>query len=142
MKKQSIHVIKPIIHSKFIKVTIALLIIANIAAAQTKAVAIMEPVANMAVVKHLGNPSGNMLFQVQYDNFSGDKFSLTIKDNDGAVLFQDIYTDKKFDKKFQLPKGEADKLKITIRSGRNNIQNFEINTSSRVVEEIIVKKVG
>ena len=143
MKKQSMHFMKTIMRSKFIRLTAAMLIIAQVAAAQTKAVAIMEPVIGTATVKHIGNPSGTMVFQVQYENLAGEKFALIIKDNDGAVLFQDVYIDKNFDKKFQLPKGDADKLKFIIKGIRNNnVQTFEVNTQTRLVEEIVVKRVG
>lgn len=137
------YVVKTIIRSKFMSITVAALIIGQVAAAQTRAVAIMEPITSNATVKHIGNPAGSIVFQVQYDNLSGDKFSLTIKDDDGTILFQDTYTDKKFDKKFQLPQGEADKLKFIIKGLKsNNIQTFEVNTRSRLVEEIVVKRVG
>lgn len=140
MKKQSMHVVKTI---KLTGITVAMLILGQVAVAQTRAVAVREPVTSTATVKHIGNPQGSIVFQVQYDNFSGDRFSLTIKDNDGAILFQDIYADKKFDKKFQLPQGGADNLKFIIKGIKNNnIQTFEVNTNTRVVEEIVVKRVG
>lgn len=134
--------VKTILRSKFV-MTVFLLIVVQAATAQTRAVAVMEPLEAAATVKHIGNPPGSMVFQVQYDNQSGDKFSLIIKDNDGAVLFQDVYSGKKFDKKFQLPQAQADKLKFIIRGiGNNHLQTFEVNTNTRLVEEIVVKKVG
>ena len=143
MKKQSMHVVKNIFRNKLAGLTVAMLILARLTTAQTRTVAVIEPATSAATVKHIGNPQGSIVFQVQYDNLSGDRFSLTIKDNDGAILFQDIYADKKFDKKFQLPQGDADKLKFIIKGIKsNNIQTFEVNTSTRVVEEIIVKRVG
>ena len=143
MKKQSMKLVQTITRYKLAAITVAMLIIAQAAAAQTRAVAVREPVTGTATVKHIGNPQGSVVFQVQYDNLSGDRFSLTIKDNDGAILYQDIYTDKKFDKKFQLPQGEADKIKFIIKGIKNNhIQTFEVNTNTRLVEEVVVKRVG
>ena len=143
MKKQSVYVVKTIIRNKLVRTTMALLILSQAVAAQTKMVAVMEPVASSASVKHIGNPDGTAVFQVQYDNQAGDKFSVIIKDNDGNVIYQDTYSDRKFDKKFQLPQGETDKLKFIIKGPKNNtIQSFEVNTNTRVIEEIIVKKVG
>lgn len=143
MKKQSRYSVKTILHSKFGITAFVLIIMTQAAIAQTRAVAVVEPLAGTATVKHIGNPAGSIVFQVQYDNPSGDKFTLTIKDNDDAVLFQDMYTGKKFDKKFQLPEGQADKLKFIIRGTRNNhLQTFEVNTNTRVIEEIVVKRVS
>jgi hypothetical protein len=143
MKKQSMRVVNTFLRSKFIRLTALLLIVVNMAAAQTKTVALREPIANSAVVTHIGNLEGSVLFKVQYDNLSGEKFALTIKDLNGEVLYQEVYTDKKFDKKFQLPKENAGKLQFIIKSVRTNqAQTFEVNTNSRLVEEMIVKKVG
>lgn len=143
MKKQSVYVVKTIIRNKLVRMTMALLILSQAAAAQTKMVAVMEPVASTASVKHIGNPDGTVVFQVQYDNQAGDKFSVIIKDNDGNVIYQDTYSDRKFDKKFQLPQGETDKLKFIIKGPKNNtIQSFEVNTLSRMVEEVVVRKVS
>jgi hypothetical protein len=143
MKKQSMRVVKTILRSKFIRVTATMLIVAQLATAQTKAVAVREPLENAAVVTHIGNPEGSILFQVQYDNLSGEKFALIIKDNDGTVLFQDVYSGKKFDKKFQLPKEDAGKLQFIIKGQKSShAQTFEVNTNTRMVEEVIVKRVG
>ena len=96
-----------------------------------------------AVVKHIGNPPGSAVFQVQYDNPTGEKFSLTIKDNEGSTVYQDTYSDKKFDKKFQLPEGQSDKLQFIIKGVRNTqAQVFEVSTNTRVIEEVVVKRVG
>lgn len=143
MKKQSMRVVKTILRSKFIRVTGIMLIVAQLATAQTKAVAVREPLENTAVVTHIGNPEGSLLFQVQYDNLSGDKFALIIKDNDGFTLYQNVYSGKKFDKKFQLPKESAGKLHFIIKGYKNTqAQTFEVNTNTRVIEEVIVKRVG
>lgn len=143
MKKQSMYVVKTIVRNKFTAITLIMFLASQVAVAQTRRVAVMEPVTAAASVKHIGNPEGSVVFQVQYDNLAGDKFSLIIKDNDGAIIYQDTYTDKKFDKKFQLPQGEADKLQFIIKGTKNNYsQTFEVNTRSRMVEEVVVKKVS
>lgn len=143
MKKQSVYVVKTIIRNKLVRTTMALLILSQAAAAQTRAVAVIEPVVGTASVKHIGNPEGTVVFQVQYDNQAGDKFSLIIKDNDGTIIYQDSYSDKKFDKKFQLPLGETDKLKFIIKGPKTNtVQTFEVKTHSRMIEEVVVSRVN
>ncbi|MFT3826466.1 MAG: hypothetical protein QM731_21275 [Chitinophagaceae bacterium] len=94
-----------------------------------------------AIIKHLGNDGDNMYFQVLLNNESGEKFYLTVKDADGVILFQETYNDKKFDKKFLLTKGETDKVTFVLKSAKNNTtQSFEINSSTKLVEEIVVKR--
>jgi len=143
MKKQSVYVVKTIIRNKLVRTIMALLTLSQVAIAQARTVAVVEPAAGTVSVKHIGNPDGTVVFQVQYDNQAGNKFTLIIKDNDGNVIYQDTYSDKKFDKKFQLPQGETDKLQFIIKGPKNNtIQTFEVKTHSRMIEEVVVRKVN
>lgn len=142
MKKQSVYATNTNQVHKKLTILTAALFLAHGIIAQTKRVAVLEPASPAAAVKHIGNPPGSIVFQVQYPNPSGEKFILTIKDMEGAILYQDTYTDKNFDKKFQLPQGEAEKLRFIIKSaGTNYQQTFEVNTNTRIVENIVVKKI-
>lgn len=135
MKKQTMRVVK----------TTMFLLFVNAAMSQVKTVALREPVAasSPAVVTHIGNIDNSVLLKVQYDNLSGEKFALTIKDQHGEVLYQEVYSDKKFSKKFQLPKENAEKLHFIIKGVKSNqTQTFEVNTNTRLVEEMVVKKIG
>jgi hypothetical protein len=143
MKKQSIYLVRTIKLTKLLVITSAVILFTQTTIAQTRAVAVIEPVIGTASIKHIDNPRGNRVFQIQYDNQSGERFSLTIKDVDGTIVFQDTYADTKFDKRFQLPEGLSDKLKFIIKSLKsNNVQTFEVSTNTRVIEEIVVKKAG
>jgi len=109
-------------------------------AIHTAATEDVSPVKS-AIIRHIGNDGDNMYFQVLLNNDSGEKFYLTIKDLDGIILFQEVYNDKKFDKKFRLTKGETDKVTFVLKSARNNTsQSFEINSNTKMVEEIVVKR--
>ncbi|WP_315819489.1 hypothetical protein [Paraflavitalea speifideaquila] len=141
MKKQSMYVVKTILLTRFLAITTAMILLTQISVAQTRAVAVREPLIETASVTHIGNTKGNVVFQVQYDNQAGDRFSLIIKSIDDTILFQDNYTDRKFNKRFQLPEPLSDKLRFIIRPFKGNqVQTFEVNTSTRIIEEIVVKK--
>lgn len=102
-----------------------------------------DPAPQTATVKHLGNNATTMLFQVNVENAAGEKFSVVIRDQDGSILFQNNYTDKQFEKRFLLPKQDNEKLIFYIKRAKNSqVQSFEINTNTRIVEEIVVKRVG
>ena len=93
------------------------------------------------VVRHLGNTAEGMYFRVQLDNESGERFTVTVKDSEGSVLYQETYRDKKFDKKFQVPKSADSRVVFTIRSLKtNNAETFQVDTNTRVIEEVIVTK--
>ena len=50
------------------------------------------------MIKHIGNDNESMYFQLLLNNETGEKFYLTVKDQDGIVLFQDVYNDKNLTK--------------------------------------------
>jgi hypothetical protein len=64
-------------------------------------------------------------------------------DGEGNVLYQAVYTDTKFDKKFRVADPENyGKLVFVIRNyGDKSKQTFEINSNTRLVEEVEVKEV-
>ena len=95
-----------------------------------------DPGNKEAVVKHLATSEDKVFFQVSMNNETGEKFSVTIKSEDGTTLFSEVYQDKNFDKKFVLDKSES-KLRLTfiIRTLKDKeVQVFEINTTTRIVE--------
>jgi hypothetical protein len=99
--------------------------------------------ASSAEVKYVGSNEGDPLFNVLYNNSTGARFSVKVLDNEGHQLFQGIYTDRKFDKKFKVTDaGSYSKLIFVIRNFQDNsTQSFEINSNSRMVEDIVVTEV-
>jgi len=100
--------------------------------------------ATSAEVKYLGSSSeGNPLFNVLYNNSNGARFTLRILDGEGNQIYMSSFWDKKFDKKFKLAETEiSSKLVFIIRNYEDNSeQAFEINSDSRLVEDIEVKEV-
>jgi hypothetical protein len=99
--------------------------------------------ASTAEVNFIGKQNGSPLFNVIYKNNSGEKFSVKVLDADGNQIFQGIYSDKSFDKKFRIvnPDGQG-KVVFIIRSFTDNsIQSFEANPDIRIIEEVEVKEV-
>lgn len=125
-------------------VVMAVLLTGFSATAQTVNLTDSASTTKAAVVKHIGTEGNNQYFQVLMDNDKGDKFSLAIKDEDGNTLFQEVYNDKKFDKKFQLQKedvNDTEKLVFIIRTLKDGIsQSFEISKNVRTVEYVTVNK--
>jgi hypothetical protein len=83
------------------------------------------------------------VFNVAYNNEWNEKFLLRITDAEGNTLFTAIYSDKKFDKRFKLLKEGSDgRINFVIKNLKDNsIQAFEVITTSKVVEDVVVKKV-
>ena len=129
MKKQVLRSLKIFVKGSFL----ALMLTFNVCAV---AQPYGDPIVKAASVKHISTTTDKVIFQLSLDNENGERFSVSIRDNDGNTLFQDYYTDKKFDKKFIFDKNEdLKKLTFVIRSLKDNsVQVFEVNTVPRVVE--------
>jgi hypothetical protein len=94
-----------------------------------------------AQIKYLGVSEDAIVFNVAYDNPNGSKFSIAVLDQDGTPLFQEVYSDRKFDKHFKLPRTDNDKVTFVIRNFRDADfkQSFGINT--HITEDLVVTKV-
>jgi hypothetical protein len=121
------------------KLTLGILLVTGVAATSAHARGI-DPAFRTGEVKFVGSTEDAVYFTVTYDNPTGARFSVLVLDEDGSQLFQQSYTDRKFEKRFKLPKTDNGKLTFVIRNFRDSDlrQNFEIDT--RVVENVIVTK--
>jgi hypothetical protein len=115
------------------------LLVANISQGQTLTGG--EPQAsNTPTLRYLGTVDDEMLFQLQFYNAPGNKFRVFILDAEGDELYGGSFSDKNFDKKFQLPKSYKDKIvfRISEATGKQ-LHQFEVNT--KMVEEVQVRRV-
>jgi hypothetical protein len=96
-----------------------------------------------ATVKYLGIQEDMVVFNISCPNPEGNKFSLTLKDQDGIPLYQNVFSEKGFYKQFRLPKTDKNKITFVLRNGREAevAKSFEINVNSRFVEDIAIKKI-
>lgn len=141
MKKQFMRVANTVIASKFLRTSLLILITVNSQKGLAQTAHHAEINQKPAVITHLETNDENMIFRLNFDNPSGEKFLVIVKDNDG-VLFQNAYWGKNFDKKFLLPKPEDNRVTFIIRNTKTNwSEAFEVNRNTRTIEEIIVKRV-
>jgi len=99
--------------------------------------------ASMAEVSYIGSQEGEPLFHVSYNNSTGARFSIRVLDGEGHQLYQRIFTDKKFDKKFKITNTDTPgKMVFIVRSfGDNSVQSFQVDSDTRMVEDVEVKEV-
>ena len=95
-----------------------------------------------ATVKYLGTQEDMIIFNVFNPNPDGGKFQVTVKDQDGTQLYQNIFSEKSFYKQFRLPRAEKDRIVFIIKNGKDAdvVKTFEINVNSRYIQEVAVKK--
>ena len=127
----------------FGKILISLIIIgASVLSTNAQFNSPNEPNEKTAVINYLGYQDQMLLFHVQYDNSNAAKFFITIRQEDGTTIFQDAFSDKKFERKFKIPIQESRKLTFTISDRKSNYtQAFEIHSNTRVVEDVLVREV-
>ena len=81
-------------------------------------------------VKYQGTTDNNIIFKVEFDNPTAEKFSLIIKNDNGDVVYHQQFTDAHFAKSvfFQNTDSEIHPTFI-IRSANNNeiVRQFSVN---------------
>lgn len=94
-----------------------------------------------ATVVYTGSTDNALLFDVRINNPNGSKFTLVVQGEDGEVLFSKNYSEKQFAKKIKMLKshGSVNRFSFTIKSADKSLEKtFEVNTVTRVVEDIVV----
>lgn len=82
-----------------------------------------------------------VVFQVEYENTSGETFYVSISNNEGSILYRRSFKDSKFSKKFLFNKEEVvnTNLVFTLKTGNDTqIESFQVIT--QVVENTVVTK--
>lgn len=98
--------------------------------------------ASQATVQFAGAAENALFFNVKVANVNNDKFTVTVTDKDGDVLFSQSYTDKDFNKKFKLVKSDdISQYNFKITSSNKDLeQSFTVNASTKVVDDVVVTK--
>ncbi len=99
--------------------------------------------ASTAEVKYIPLSENRGVFNVTYNNDAGSRFSILILDADGNQLYEHIFTDKKFNRNFQLADPESySKLVFVIHNlVDKSFQRFEVEANTHLVEEVHVKEI-
>ncbi len=99
--------------------------------------------ATTAEVRYIPVTETQGLFNVEYSNTNGSRFSIVILDVDGNQLYRHVFTDRKFNRNFQLADPESySKLVFVIYNyGDRSTQRFEVEASTHLVEEVQVRAI-
>jgi hypothetical protein len=92
-------------------------------------------------VKYIGTLDGQPMFKVQLNNQTGNVYHLTIKDDEGTVLYTERFTDKQFAKSFKFDNAERNNVKLTfVLEGNKTVQSkeFNVNSSTQVLDNVVV----
>ncbi len=133
---------KKLLTAVFGKLIPGFCLILTVATAQAQTVTPGAGQSESATVKYLGTQDDMIVFNVSYANPEGNKFQLIVKDQDGTQLYQNIFNEKTFYKQFRLPRADKDRFVFIIHNGKEAdvVKTFEINVSSRFVQEVAVRR--
>jgi hypothetical protein len=96
--------------------------------------------APQSFLTYAGTVDGHMNFLLNYDNELAEKFFVIIADANGKVFFEEVYSEKKFNRIFSIPV-EAGNITLTITSFKNKSdKKFQVTTERKLVEEVTVSK--
>jgi hypothetical protein len=93
-----------------------------------------------ADIKYIGSLDSKPVFKVDLDNKNGNVYFLTIKDDEGALLYSEKIKDKQFSKSFKFDADrDAVKLTFILSTGKETqTQEFKVNTSIRSYNDVAV----
>ena len=93
-----------------------------------------------ASVSCLKMEEGQVYFNVKFENADGGRFDILVNDVNGDNLYRATFTGQHFNKVFRAPV-ENGKLVIIIRDSKEKTDHrFELSTESRMVQQILVKR--
>ena len=93
-----------------------------------------------ASVSCLKMEEGQVYFKVNFENADGGRFDILVNDVNGDNLYRATFTGQHFNKVFRAPV-ENGKLVIIIRDSKDKTDHkFELSTESRMVQQILVKR--
>lgn len=92
-------------------------------------------------VKYVGSLDGQPVFKVELNNETAKVQYLTIKDDQGVVLYSEKIKSKQFSKSFKFENSDRNdvRLTFTVESGKSTqSQEFKVNTNTRVYNDVVV----
>lgn len=94
-------------------------------------------------IQFTGSTSDALLFKVHIGNDKADNFTLTIKNDDGTVLFSKSFNDVNFDKQIKILKDDdnSSRYYFTVASPNKDLEEtYVVSSSVRVVNDVTVNR--
>ena len=93
-------------------------------------------------LKYIGLVQNQPMFQLDLNSVEETDFYISIKDQNGQVIYNEKITAKNFTRNYRLDIENLDDaiLKVEVRDGNNKPQVFTINRNTRYYEETSISK--
>ncbi len=143
MKNQLLSNVHFFLKSTITPAALALMLIGTVPAfAQTieKSAVTETPVK----VTYLGRVDLQPVFQIEIDNIKENELYVSLRDEDGTLLYADKFKDQKFSKKFRFDTYDVVSMKVTLSlTSKNNkkTQVLQFGNVLTTIEDVVVTKV-
>lgn len=94
----------------------------------------------VASVSYLGYHDDQLSFLLQYETATNEKYTVTINDAEGHALFNQSFSDKKFNKIFRTPSETGNLTFIISNAANKEEKKFQVSTERRMIEEFSITK--
>jgi hypothetical protein len=99
---------------------------------------ILSPNEQNVSVNFLGATENNLVFHLEFDNKSGEKFWLIIKNDAGDIVYQETYTDLHFAKNIRITKVDSEiNPTFIIRTATGQVER-KFSVKNKVSETLVV----
>ena len=99
---------------------------------------IINPTEQQVTVKYVGVTDNNLIFHLDFDNKTGEKFFLIVKNENGDIVYQNSFNDVHFEKNIRLPKEDYEmKPTFIIRTATEQIER-KFSVENKVSEKLVV----
>lgn len=122
--------------------TVALVFSATASKANGKEKKAETSVEKQVSVEYTNVEDNNVVFRVQFENPTAQKFSFIVKDDAGDIIYKGQFSDVHFNKTVKLVKEDNEiHPRFIIRTGNQEIEKaFVVNSNTKVVEDVVVTK--
>jgi hypothetical protein len=99
---------------------------------------IISPSDKQVTVSFVGVADNNLVFHLAFENKTGEKFYLIVKDDAGDIVYQKAYNDVHFEKNIRLPKQDSEmEPTFVIRTATEQVERKFLVTS-KISENYVV----
>jgi hypothetical protein len=99
---------------------------------------IISPNEKNVTVSFLGASDNNLVFHLEFENKSGEKFWLIIKNDAGDIVYQNAYTDLHFARNIRITKEDSEmNPTFVIRTSTEQVER-KFSVKNKVSETLVV----
>jgi len=111
---------------------------ANVQAAPSVIEKILSPAENQVSVNFVGVTENSMVFHLKFENKTGEKFTLIVKNDAGETVYQNSYTDSLFETNIRIVNDNTDiHPTFVIRTASGQVER-KFSVASKISEKFVV----